>query len=80
MTGRQNRQDQVEDQLLQYALEWQMKTRRVSEYSQYLRSMASRDARYLVQSTASNNDARLGSGDPVRGGRRKDAVMTDQDF
>ncbi|KAF3045415.1 hypothetical protein E8E12_001277 [Didymella heteroderae] len=65
MKVQQNHRDQAQnpdqDQLLQYTLEWQMKTRRVSEYSQYLRSMASRDARYLVQSTASN-DTRMGSG------------------
>lgn len=62
MTGQQNHQDQ-----LQYALEWQIKTQRVSEYSQYLRSMASRDARYLVQSTASSNDMRMGSsGGPMQ--------------
>ncbi|KAF3035599.1 hypothetical protein E8E11_000482 [Didymella keratinophila] len=65
MTGQKNQQDQDQDQLLQYALEWQMKTRRVSEYSQYLRSMASRDARYLVQSTTSNNDTRMASAGPV---------------
>ncbi|KAF1934074.1 uncharacterized protein M421DRAFT_235 [Didymella exigua CBS 183.55] len=50
-----------QDQLLQYALEWQIKTQRVSEYSQYLRSMASRNARYLVESTTSSNDMRMGN-------------------
>ena len=80
MAGQQNHQDDDQDQLLQYALEWQIKTRRVCEYSQYLRSMASRDARYLVQSTTSNNDTRMGSAGPVQHGRSNDTVMTDQDF
>ncbi|KAL1656796.1 hypothetical protein SLS61_000592 [Didymella pomorum] len=80
MAGQQNQQDDDQDQLLQYALEWQIKKRRVSEYSQYLRSMASRDARYLVQSTTSNNDKRMGSAGPVQHGRSNDMVMTDQDF
>ncbi|KAF9698782.1 hypothetical protein EKO04_003066 [Ascochyta lentis] len=46
---------------LQEELEWQMKTQRVSEYSQYLRGMASHDARYMVQSTALNIDLRTSS-------------------
>lgn len=45
-----NQHDQQHD-----ALEWQLKTQRVEEYSQYLRGMASRDARYVVQSTVFNN-------------------------
>lgn len=48
MSGHQNLQ--VE---LQHALEWQIKAQRVSEYSQYLRSMASSEAKHRVQSTAS---------------------------
>ena len=49
---------------LEYALEWQIKTQRVSEYSQYLRSIASRDATYAVASTAPKND--MGFGGPVQ--------------
>jgi hypothetical protein len=40
------RQDQIHN-----ALQWQMKTQRVSEYSDYLRSRASQDARSVVQGT-----------------------------
>lgn len=48
--GHQSMQDE-----LQYALEWQVKAQRVSEYSQYLRSMASQDAKHRVESTASSH-------------------------
>ncbi|UPX13703.1 uncharacterized protein EKO05_0004202 [Ascochyta rabiei] len=47
-----------------HALEWQRKTQRVSEYSQYLRGMASRDARYMVQSTALNDGPHTSSSNP----------------
>jgi hypothetical protein len=40
------RQDQIHNDL-----QWQMKTQRVSEYSNYLRARASQDARHVVQST-----------------------------
>jgi hypothetical protein len=75
MTGQQSDQAREQDQLLQYALEWQIKTQRVSEYSQYLRSMASRDARHLVHSTASNNDIRMGSFGPAQYGGHEDRHM-----
>lgn len=58
-TDRHHHQDQ-----LQYAIEWQIKTERVSEYSRYLRSMAGRDVRYLVQSTVPNNNTCVASGSP----------------
>ncbi|KAF2632636.1 hypothetical protein BU25DRAFT_382262 [Macroventuria anomochaeta] len=76
MRGHQSQQDQ-----LQYALEWQMKTQRVSEYSQYLRSMASRNAKYLVESTASNNDMRTsGLGGPVQHADNRDTNMMGGDI
>lgn len=56
MKGHQNQKDQ-----LYYALEWQLKTRRVSEYSQYLRGMASHDAKYVVHSNAFKNDPCMSS-------------------
>ncbi|KAF1365995.1 hypothetical protein EJ07DRAFT_170741 [Lizonia empirigonia] len=67
-TPEQSVEDQVQD-----ALEWQMKTRRVEEYTEYLRGMASRDARYVVQSTALNTESRTGgfSGQ----GQREDTEM-----
>lgn len=78
VSGQQTQQDQDQNHLLQYALEWQIKARRVSEYSQYLRSMASRDARYLVQSTASVNGTRMGSDGPEQYDSHNDTNMTDQ--
>lgn len=80
MTGQQSHQDEDQEQLLQYAREWQFKTRRVSEYSQYLRSIAGRDARFLVQSTTSNHDKRNGSGGSLQHGHPKDTIMMDKDF
>ncbi|KAJ4992673.1 hypothetical protein SVAN01_01719 [Stagonosporopsis vannaccii] len=52
---------------LNYELEWQIKAQRVSEYTRYLRSIASNGARYLVES--SNNDSNMrrnGIGGPVQ--------------
>lgn len=53
--------DQSVEAQVQDALEWQMKTRRVEEYTEYLRGMASRDARHMVQSTALNSESRKSS-------------------
>lgn len=73
---RYHQQDQLE-----YALQWQMKAQRVSEYSQYLRSMASRDAKYLVQSTASINDMRMSSFTVLnQHAGQQDTEMTDEVF
>ncbi|KAJ4383899.1 hypothetical protein N0V86_000742 [Didymella sp. IMI 355093] len=74
-TGQQSDQAREQDQLLQYALEWQIKTQRVSEYSRYLRSMASRDARHLVHSTAPNNGIQMGIIGPVQYGGHEDRHM-----
>jgi hypothetical protein len=41
---------------LDHALEWQIKTQRVEEYSRYLREMASQRARQMMQSTVLNSD------------------------
>jgi hypothetical protein len=41
---------------LDHALEWQIKTQRVEEYSRYLREMASQGARQMMQSTVLNSD------------------------
>jgi hypothetical protein len=45
---------------IDHALEWQMKTQRVEEYSRYLREMASQRARHMVQRTTSRSDSYLG--------------------
>ncbi|KAF1942153.1 hypothetical protein EJ02DRAFT_346122 [Clathrospora elynae] len=42
---------------LHHTLEWQMKTQRVSEYSSYLRSRASQDARYVVQGSIGGRES-----------------------
>jgi hypothetical protein len=44
---------------IDHALEWQMKTQRVEEYSRYLREMASQRARHMVQRTTSHSDNSL---------------------
>ena len=74
--GHHNQQDELE-----YALEWQIKVQRVSEYSQYLRSMASHDAKYLVESTVSNNDMRMsGFSGSVQHASNGDMDTMDGDF
>jgi hypothetical protein len=66
---------------LNSALEWQVKTQRVSEYTRYLRSMASHDAKYVVASTACNNDMRMsGFGGPVQHIDNEDIDMTGTGF
>jgi hypothetical protein len=44
-------QERVRQDRIHNALQWQMRTQRVSEYSSYLRSRASQDARSVVQGT-----------------------------
>jgi hypothetical protein len=46
---------------LDHALEWQIKTQRVEEYSRYLREMASQRARQMMQSTVLNSDMYVGA-------------------
>lgn len=62
--GQQENQDPEQLRLLrkdvQDTLDWQLKWQRVSEYSQYLRGMASPDARHQVQTTIYGNDMRMG--------------------
>jgi hypothetical protein len=45
---------------LEYALEWHIKAQRVEQYSQYLRNVASQNARHMVQSTVIHSDKYLG--------------------
>jgi hypothetical protein len=73
--GQQNQQEQ-----LHYELEWQMKTQRVSEYSQYLRGMASRDAKYVVQSTVFNDMRMSGSDGLVQQASKEDTEMASVEF
>lgn len=71
----ENQQDE-----LQYALEWQIKAQRVSEYSQYLRSMASHDIRHLMESNNADNMRMNGVGGPVQSTSGEDAEMTGSEF
>ncbi|KAL6712454.1 hypothetical protein ACN47E_000331 [Coniothyrium glycines] len=65
------RQDQ-----LQHDMEWQYKTQRVSEYSQYLRGRASQDAQYLVNQTFSGGTLSAFGSPGVREGE----ASTDMEF
>ncbi|KAJ8117996.1 hypothetical protein OPT61_g928 [Boeremia exigua] len=62
MRDHQRQQDE-----LNYMIEWQIKAQRVSEYTRYLRSMASHDVRYIVDSNAAAINVRKnGFGGPVQ--------------
>jgi hypothetical protein len=57
---------------IDYEMEWEMKTRRVSEYTQYLRSRASEEARQIVDRTVyQTNMYSSGMGGPVQYAGRK---------
>ncbi|KAF2132319.1 hypothetical protein P153DRAFT_429477 [Dothidotthia symphoricarpi CBS 119687] len=80
---RNSAQARLPDDQSQHALEWRMRSQRVSEYSQYLRGMASRDARHQVQSTIYGGD--MHTNGALRGGElhlagREDARMEDAEF
>ena len=49
--------EHAQQEQLHRALEWQMKSQRVSEYRNYLRGRASQDARYAMHNTVHGNDA-----------------------
>lgn len=65
--GHHNMQAQID-----YEMEWEMKARRVSEYTQYLRSRASEEARRIVDRTVYESNMYIsGMGGPVQyAGRR----------
>lgn len=65
--GHHNMQAQID-----YDMEWEMKARRVSEYTQYLRSRASAEARQIVDRTVYETNMYIsGMGGPVQyAGRR----------
>ena len=65
--GHHNMQAQID-----YDMEWEMKARRVSEYTQYLRSRASAEARQIVDRTVYESNMYIsGMGGPVQyAGRR----------
>ncbi|KAF1841846.1 uncharacterized protein K460DRAFT_369862 [Cucurbitaria berberidis CBS 394.84] len=49
-------QERAHQQQLHHALEWQMKSQRVSEYRNYLRNRASQDARQVIRNTVHGNN------------------------
>ncbi|KAF3004104.1 hypothetical protein E8E13_003909 [Curvularia kusanoi] len=66
------RHQNLRDEL--YELEWRIKAQRVSEYSQYLRSMASPEARNIIARTASKNVTYMsGLGGPVQKTSKEDS-------
>ncbi|KAH6620340.1 hypothetical protein C7974DRAFT_474091 [Boeremia exigua] len=73
----QLRREQIQQQQqMQYAREWQVKAQRVSEYTRYLRSIASRDVRHIVESTVNNQAMRMnGFGGPVQHMGNEDVEM-----
>jgi hypothetical protein len=64
-------QERAHQNNLHKTLEWQMKTQRVSEYSNYLRARASQSARYVVQGTF-NEDSTGQEDDSSFGGFKAD--------
>jgi hypothetical protein len=66
---------------LHQASEWQMKAQRVERYTQYLRDMASQNAKRMVQSTVISSDLYVGTfGDTGGQTLNKDMEMTDSGF
>jgi hypothetical protein len=65
--GHRNVQEQID-----YEMEWEMKAQRVSEYTQYLRSRASEEARQIVDRTVYETNMYMsGMGGPVQYAGRK---------